>query len=302
MTTNVNMFNELKRFLVYLQFERKLSKNTTESYWLDLKFYLEYITIDLKIKNFNDIKLKHINSYTKMISKYVYNTSVNRKLSSLKSFHKYLYINKLSIVDPSNITQSLRTDKKLPITLTVEEIDLILNSIDIEKTNGIRDKSIISLLYSCGIRVSELINLHLTSLYFDDRIIRVFGKGNKERVIPIGPKALNSLVYYIENIRPTLSRKADSKGILYLSNRGKQLSRKTVWNLINTISIKSDIQKNISPHTFRHSFATHLLEGGADLRVVQELLGHTNISTTQIYTHIDKTYLKEIHKQYHPRG
>ena len=277
MNINGNMFNELKKFLVYLQFERKLSKNTIDSYWLDLKFYLEFITIDLQINNFKDIRLNHINSYTKMISKYIYNTSVNRKLSSLKTFHKYLYINKLSTVDPSNIIQSLRTDKKIPTTLTVEEIDLILNSININKSNGIRDKSIISILYSCGLRVSELINLHLTNLYFDDNIIRVFGKGDKERIIPVGPKALNYLLDYIENIRPKLSRKSDSKGILYLSNRGKQLSRKTVWNLINSISININIGKNISPHTFRHSFATHLLEGGADLRIVQELLGHTNI-------------------------
>ena len=302
MNNNLNMLNELKRFLVYLQFERKLSKNTTDSYWLDLKFYLEFITLDLKINHYRNIKLNHINAYTKMISKYAYNSSVNRKLSSLKSFHKYLYINNLSTVDPSNIAQSLRTNKKLPTTLSVEEINLLLNSIDIEKSNGIRDKSIISLLYSCGLRVTELINLNLTNLYFDDKIIRVFGKGSKERIIPIGPKALNDLLDYIKNIRPKLSRKTESKGILYLSNRGKQLSRKTIWNLINTISINSDINKNISPHTFRHSFATHLLEGGADLRIVQELLGHTNISTTQIYTHIDKTYLKEIHKQYHPRG
>ena len=296
------MLNELKRFLVYLQFERKLSKNTTDSYWLDLKFYLEFITLDLKINHYRNIKLNHINAYTKMISKYAYNSSVNRKLSSLKSFHKYLYINNLSTVDPSNIAQSLRTNKKLPTTLSVEEINLLLNSIDIEKSNGIRDKSIISLLYSCGLRVTELINLNLTNLYFDDKIIRVFGKGSKERIIPIGPKALNDLLDYIKNIRPKLSRKTESKGILYLSNRGKQLSRKTIWNLINTISINSDINKNISPHTFRHSFATHLLEGGADLRIVQELLGHENINTTEIYTHLDRTYLKEVHKLCHPRG
>ena len=165
-----------------------------------------------------------------------------------------------------------------------------------------RDKAIISVLYSCGIRVSELINLNLTSLFTDEEIIKIFGKGNKERIVPIGAIAKNDLLYYIDNIRPIYARKSNSKGVLFLSNRGLQISRKTVWNIIKNAVLKSGIDKNISPHTFRHSFATHLLEGGAGLRVVQELLGHSSISTTQIYTYLDQTYLKEIHKQYHPRG
>ena len=250
----------------------------------------------------NSIKLIHINKDVDFISKYSYSSSINRKLSSLKTFHKYLYINKHSTIDPSNISKSVRTGKKIPVTLSVDEINLILDSIDTTKSNGLRDKSIISILYSCGLRVSELINMHLTNLYLNDNIVRVFGKGNKERLIPLGSKAMNDLILYLDQIRPKLSRKSDSKGIIYLSNRGKKLSRKTIWNLINIVSIKSNINKSISPHTFRHSFATHLLEGGADLRIVQELLGHSSISTTQIYTHIDKTYLKEIHKQFHPRG
>ena len=299
---NYNMKNEVKLFLVYLQFERRLSKNTIDSYWLDLKYYIEYLDSEYSINKFNSIKLNHIKNFITFISKVSYKTTLNRKMSSIKTFHKYLFINNLSKVDPSHIAKSIKADKKIPTILSVEEIDLILDSIDLGKANGIRNKSIISLLYSCGLRVSELVKLNLTNIHFEDDIIRVIGKGDKERLIPIGLNAKNYLLMYLENIRPQLSRKANSKGIIFLSNRGKELSRKTIWNLINSVTSLSSIKKKISPHTFRHSFATHLLEGGADLRIVQELLGHTNISTTQIYTHLDKSYLKEIHKQFHPRG
>ena len=170
------------------------------------------------------------------------------------------------------------------------------------KSNAFRDKCIISMLYSCGLRVSELLSLNLTNLNLDEDILRVIGKGKKERIIPIGNKSKEDLINYLENERPKLSRKKDSKGFLFLSNRGNSLSRKTTWNIVRIHAMKCFPDKSISPHTFRHSFASHLLEGGADLRIVQELLGHSSISTTQIYTHLDKSYLKEIHKQFHPRG
>ena len=303
------MINEVKKYLAYLQFEKKLSTNTIDSYWLDLKHYVEYLNIEQKITNFFNIKAINLRDYISEISKYSYSSqeklssaSLNRKLSSLKGFHKHLFINKLSKIDPSKILSSLKTSKKLPITLTPEDIKSILSLIDTTKQNGIRDKSIISVLYSCGLRVSELINLNLTNLYLDEDIIRIMGKGRKERLVPIGRNGKLDLENYINNVRPELSRRNDSKGIVFLSNRGMQLSRKTVWNIVKVIIKNTINKKNISPHTFRHSYATHLLEGGADLRIVQELLGHSNISTTQIYTHIDKTYLKEVHKEYHPRG
>ena len=303
------MLNEVKKYLAFLQFEKKLSRNTIESYWLDLKHYTEHLINESKIINFKKITTSAIRDYISIISSYSYNTdeklsntSLNRKISSIKGFHKYLYINELSKIDPGKIIKSIKIVKKIPVTLSVEEIDLLLSSINIEKSNGLRDKSIISTLYSCGLRVSELINLNLTHLYLNEDVIRVIGKGRKERIIPIGNRGKKDLIKYIENIRPKLSRRGDSKGIIYLSNRGRILSRKTIWNIIKVHYSKITTTKRVSPHTFRHSFATHLLEGGADLRIVQELLGHSNISTTQIYTHIDKTYLKEIHKQYHPRG
>ena len=186
--------------------------------------------------------------------------------------------------------------------MDVSEIEQILSSINISTKNGKRDKAIVLLLYSCGLRVSELTELKLTNIFFDDEVIKIFGKGDKERIVPIGKKALDELIQYIEDVRPQYALKGNTSGYLFLSNRCKPLSRKTVWNIIKIASKKASIDKHISPHTFRHSFATHLLEGGAGLRVVQELLGHSSLSTTQIYTKIDKSYLKEIHKQYHPRG
>jgi integrase/recombinase XerD len=303
------MINDVKKYLAFLQFEKKLSPNTIESYWLDLKHYIKTLEDENLVKNFKDIKINFIRTYISNISKYSYNVieklstaSLNRKISSIKGFHKYLFLNDLSIIDPSKIIKSVKTSKKLPVTLSVEDIKKLIDSIDLKKSNGIRDKSIISLLYSCGLRVSELINLNLTNLHLDDDIIRVMGKGRKERLVPIGKNGKKDLINYIDNIRPSFSRRSESKGVIYLSNRGKILSRKTIWNIIKVQNKRILADKNISPHTFRHSFATHLLEGGADLRIVQELLGHSNISTTQIYTHIDKTYLKDIHKQFHPRG
>ena len=301
------LLNEVKKFLAYLQFERNMSINTTESYYLDLKYYIEFIVYDKNIKSIDKINSSIVKSYLKTITKFNYennysNSSINRKISSLKSFHKYLYINNKSKLNTANLFQSVKQERKIPLTLNFEEINSILNKINIEKTNSLRDKCIISILYSCGLRVSELLSLRLTNINFTDDVIRVIGKGKKERIVPLGKRSKQDLLNYIETERPVLARKKNSQGYLFLSNRGNALSRKTTWNIVSKHSKTCFPNKNISPHTYRHSFASHLLEGGADLRVVQELLGHSSISTTQIYTHVDKTYLKEIHKQFHPRG
>jgi len=302
-----SLLNEVKKYLAHLQFERNMSINTTESYYLDLKYYIEYIVFDKNIKSIGKINSSIVKSYIKTITKFEYknnysNSSINRKISSLKSFHKYLFINKKSMLNTTNLFKSVKQKRKIPLTLNFEEINLILNKINIKKSNSLRDKCIISTLYSSGLRVSELLSLSLTNINLDDDVIRVIGKGKKERIVPLGKKSKNDLLNYIENERPKLARKKNSKGYLFLSNRGNALSRKTTWNIVSKHSKTCFPNKNISPHTFRHSFASHLLEGGADLRVVQELLGHSSISTTQIYTHVDQTYLKEIHKQFHPRG
>ena len=302
-----SLLNEVKKYLAHLQFERNMSINTTESYYLDLKYYIEYIVFDKKIKSIRRINSSIVKSYIKTITKFDYennysNSSINRKISSMKSFHKYLFINKKCKLNTTNLFKSVKQKRKIPLTLNFEEINLILNKINIKKSNSLRDKCIISTLYSSGLRVSELLSLNLTNINLDDDVIRVIGKGKKERIVPLGKKSKNDLLNYIENERPKLARKKNSKGYLFLSNRGNALSRKTTWNIVSKHSKMCFPNKNISPHTYRHSFASHLLEGGADLRVVQELLGHSSISTTQIYTHVDQTYLKEIHKQFHPRG
>ena len=303
--------NELKKYLAHLQFERNLSENTINSYWIDLKKFFEYLEFNFSIKKINEIKRFHIETYIENI--YIYidkknrevdkkKSSINRSISSIKNFYKYLANNDFLEENPAKSIQSIRQSKKIPDVLDVEEINSILNVFNTSKRNDIRDKSIISLLYSSGLRVSELTDLKLTNLFLDDDIIRIFGKGNKERIVPIGSVAKKDLNLYINNVRPYYTRKGNSRGLVYLSNRCKSLSRKTVWNIIKKSCTKASISKNVSPHTFRHSFASHLLEGGAGLRVVQELLGHSSISTTQIYTQLDKTYLKEIHKEFHPRG
>ncbi len=308
---NSKILNEVKTYLAYLQYEKNLSTNTVNSYWLDLKAFIEYITEIKKINKLNQVNSQLINSYIATLGTYInYNndvktkntSSINRAISSIRSFFKYLISNNIINNDPTKFIILQKQDKKLPIVLTVEEIDKMLNSFNINKKNQIRDKAMLSILYSCGLRVSELITLSLTNLFIEDDIIKIFGKGNKERMVPIGKIGKKDLLIYINDVRPIYARKSNSKGILFLSNRGKQISRKTVWNIIKSSALSSGIDKNVSPHTFRHSFASHLLEGGAGLRVVQELLGHSNISTTQIYTHLDQTYLKEIHKEFHPRG
>ena len=305
------ILNEVKTYLAYLQYERKLSVNTINSYWLDLKLFIDYVSDIPRIDKIKNIKDKDIQKYIRSLSTYlnINNTlkdkeasSINRSISSIKSFFKYLINNNLINKDPTKSIIAPKQNKRLPIILSVEEIDAILNSFKSNRSINIRDKALVSVLYSCGLRVSELINLSLTNLFINDDILKIFGKGNKERVVPIGNIAKKDVENYIDEVRPSYARRSDSKGILFLSNRGKKMSRKTVWKIIKNSASLAGIDKNVSPHTFRHSFASHLLEGGAGLRVVQELLGHSNISTTQIYTHLDQTYLKEIHKEFHPRG
>jgi integrase/recombinase XerD len=195
-----------------------------------------------------------------------------------------------------------RLTRKIPTTLLVEEVDKIIQAVDLTKKYALRDQAILSLLYASGIRVTELVDLKLKNLMMDDGLIRVFGKGRKERIVPIGKIALSFLTLYLKELRPSNSRKGKSQGILFLNHRGGKLTRMSIWNILHENTLRAGITKKVSPHVLRHSFATHLLEGGADLRSVQEMLGHSDITTTQIYTNIDKIYLKEIHKEFHPRS
>ena len=304
------LLNQVKLYLAHLQYEKKLSSHTINAYMHDLNNFIEYIYTAYKIKKIKQIKPVYIREYVQILSTYISKdlivdkepSSINRSISSIKNFFKYLLNNNLIDQDPTVIIVPPKQIKKIPTILSIEEINSILDRLNTNKKMDIRDKAIISLLYSCGIRVSELINLTLSNLFIEDDIIKIFGKGNKERIVPFGFKAKDDVLKYINEVRHIYAKRCNSKGALFLSNRGSFLSRKTIWNIVKNRIKEAEIKKNVSPHTFRHSFASHLLEGGAGLRVVQELLGHSNISTTQIYTHLDKTYLKEIHKEFHPRG
>ena len=230
------------------------------------------------------------------------NTSAARYYSSIKGFFNYLFSNKYIEANPVEKVLPPKLSKSLPSVLTVEEIDSVLSRPNVKEKLGLRDKGILEVLYACGLRVSELIEMKISDLFFNEEIIRVFGKGSKERLVPIGRSAIKWTQRYLTDSRPLLMKKAKSGNIVFLNNRGTKLSRMGLWKIVDYYVKEAGIQKEVHPHTFRHSFATHLLEGGADLRAVQEMLGHADISTTQIYTHIDRDYIKQVHKQFHPRG
>ncbi len=229
--------------------------------------------------------------------------SQSRILSGLKAFYHYLLMEDVITVSPIALIDAPKIGRKLPEVLNIQEIDAIINAIDLSTPEGLRNKAILETLYSCGLRVSELINLQLSFLMFDDGFIRIIGKGNKERIVPIGDAAMKHIKIYIGHVRnhfPTIAK--GSEDILFLNRRGKKLTRVMIFTIIKKLAEKAGINKNVSPHTFRHSFATHLVEGGADLRAVQEMLGHESITTTEIYTHLDRSYLKQAIMDFHPRG
>jgi integrase/recombinase XerD len=292
----------LKEYLTYLKLEKNLSTNTLSSYKNDLTTFISF----LKDRNINDpsgISSENINSFFKLLKDIgLSGTSSARYFSSLKGFFLFLIKNKYLIKNPIERVSSPKLSKKLPAVLDVAEVEKILSKPDTKDKLGLRDKAILELFYACGTRVSELINLKVSDLFLNDEVIRVFGKGSKERLIPIGSSAIKWINEYLKQSRPLLMKKSKSENYLFLNSRSSKLSRMGIWKIINRYAKEAGIEKEVHPHTFRHSFATHLLEGGADLRAVQEMLGHADISTTQIYTHIDRDYIKQVHKQYHPRG
>tara|TARA_A100001011_G_scaffold313277_3_gene331081 strand:- start:2462 stop:3352 length:891 start_codon:yes stop_codon:yes gene_type:complete len=292
----------LKKFILFIKFDLRLSLNTVKSYENDLSKYVMYLFDKHNINDVNKITYNHIRKYISSLTVLNHKpTSINRNISSIKKFHLYLYDNDLSINNPADLIESQKIIRDLPDTLTVEEIDLILGSVIFTTDTGPRDIAILSLLYSSGIRVSELVSLEFSNIFLDEDYIKIMGKGKKERLVPIGNKAKNYLIKYINKFRKS-GNLGFNVGNIFLSYRNKPLTRMAVFNIIKKYVKMAGINKKVSPHTFRHSFATHMLEGGADLRVVQEILGHENINTTEIYTHLDRTYLKEIHKLHHPRG
>ncbi|MCY7292625.1 MAG: site-specific tyrosine recombinase XerD [Ferruginibacter sp.] len=290
-----------KGYKAWLRLEKSLSENSVEAYLRDVQHLTEYLQTTGAMKNPSDIVLKDLEAFTKWINILgMKNTSQARMISGLRSFFKYCLIEEIVTIDPTTLLEAPKSQRKLPDTLAYEEIEKIISVIDLSKPEGQRNKAILETLYSCGLRVSELVNLKISQLYFDVGYIRVIGKGDKERLIPIGTDAVKYIEIYRNNIRNHIAIQKGQEDILFLNRRGAGLSRVMIFLMLKELAKKAGITKNISPHTFRHSFATHLVEGGADLRAVQEMLGHESITTTEIYTHLDREFLRTTLQQFHP--
>ena len=296
------MWNSYRKgFLMHLQLEKSLSSNTIEAYALDLEKLIQFVLATGIQGGPESLTLQHLQEYIKWITELgMSERSQSRILSCIKSFYRYCLQEQITKTDPTELLSSPKLKKVLPDTLTFEEIEQVISEIDLSKTEGVRNKAILETLYSCGLRVSELINLKISHLYLDIGFVRVIGKGDKERLIPIGTDAVKHILIYLKEIRVHAAIKKGNEDFLFLNRRGASLSRVMVFYIIKELALKAGIKKNISPHTFRHSFATHLVEGGADLRAVQEMLGHESITTTEIYTHMDRNFLRDTLNRYHP--
>ena len=291
----------LKGFKAYLQLEKSLSKNSVEAYIRDVEKLIEFLITNGIQKNPSSITLKELQQFIKTIAEIgLSSTSQARIISGIRAFYKFCLIEEISTKDPSLLLEAPKTNRKLPDTLSFDEIELLISKLNLSTSDGTRNKAILETLYSCGLRVSEIIQLKISSLYLDVGFIRVIGKGDKERLIPIGRDAIKFIKIYLESVRNKMNIKNGFEDILFLNRWGKNLSRVMIFYIIKDLALKAEIKKTISPHTFRHSFATHLVEGGANLRAVQEMLGHESITTTEIYTHLDRNFLRETLQQFHP--
>ena len=290
-----------KGFLIHLQLEKSLSTNTIEAYALDLEKLIQFLSANSLSIGPAAIDLPLLQDYIKWIAELgMSERSQARIISGIKAFYKYCLQEQITQKDPTELLSAPKLKKTLPDTLTFEEIEHLITQIDLSKPEGTRNKAMLETLYSCGLRVSELVNIRRSHLYLDIGFIRVIGKGDKERLIPIGTSAIKYLQIYLQEIRSKMQDQKGNEDIVFLNRRGGKLSRVMVFYIIKDLAIKAEIRKAISPHTFRHSFATHLVEGGADLRAVQEMLGHESITTTEIYTHLDRNFLRDTLNRFHP--
>ncbi len=268
----------------------------------DIAKLQEYFTAEGTEKKLKKIKIKHLEKFISHLNKLgIHERSQARVLSGIKGFFKYLELEKIIESNPADLLEGPKLTRKIPSVLSLEEIDEMIAQIDHSRPEGPRNRAIIETLYACGLRVSELIGLRISNLFFDIGFVKVLGKGNKERLVPINKSAIKQNELYIKEVRSKIEIQKDQEDFVYLNRRGRQLSRVSVFTIIKDLAMKAGIKKNISPHTFRHSFATHLYERGADLRVIQDMLGHKSITTTEIYSHINKKYLKETLENFHPR-
>ena len=290
-----------KGFKAWLQLEKSLAANSVEAYLRDIDKLTDYLQATQKLVSPQEVKLKDLEKFVQWISELGMTvTSQSRIISGLRSFYAYCYMEQIITVNPTALLETPKQKRILPDTLSFDEIESIIAQIDLSKAEGGRNKAILETLYSCGLRVSELVNLRISCLHLDIGFVRVIGKGDKERLVPIGSDAIKYINIYRNDIRIHINIKPGQEDFLFLNRRGSKLSRVMIFIMLKDLAKKAGIVKSISPHTFRHSFATHLVEGGADLRAVQEMLGHESITTTEIYTHLDREYLRNTLHQFHP--
>jgi integrase/recombinase XerD len=292
-----------KGFENYLKLEKSLSQNSVSAYVNDINKLIVFLDKNYSKVTPLKVKLEHLKSFIAWLNERDISPRTQaRTISGIKSFYKYLLIEGKITSDPTALLESPKIGRKLPDILSMEEIDNLIDAVDLSKAEGQRNKAMLETLYSCGMRVSELVGLKITSLFFEQGFIKVEGKAGKERLVPVSGRAVDEIGKYMNEYRKKLNVAKDSENILFLNRRGKKLSRVMIFTIIKNLAEKIGMEKSISPHTFRHSFATHLINGGADLRAVQEMLGHESILTTEIYTHLDRDYLKSTIQQFHPRS
>ena len=293
----------IKGFQAYLKLERSVSANTSAAYLRDVALLESFLESELGGKSLNQVDFSDLTEFIAWIhGRGMSASSQARILSGIKTFFHFLVLEGLLSDNPTTLLESPKLSRKLPDTLSIHEINSLIDALDLSKPEGMRNKAILEMLYGCGLRVSEVVDLKISNLFLDIELVKILGKGNKERLVPIGSKAAKFLQIWLQEVRVHLKIKPGQEDFVFLNNRGASLSRVMVFLIIKGLATKIGLKKTISPHTFRHSFATHLLEGGADLRAVQEMLGHESITTTEIYTHLDRDYLKSTILQYHPRS
>jgi integrase/recombinase XerD len=305
MMEDSNQRFHIERYEEYLRFDRGLSAATATAYTSDLRQLVAFLEDERRLRIVPDIQPSDLREFVYQLKDTGQAAaSIRRKVSALRSYFGFLQAESLIDSDPSELLEGPTTGRRLPLVLTGQEIDRLLAAPSENDALALRDRAILELMYATGVRISELVNLRLRDFDLDERLIRVLGKGSKERIVPFGSVALGALCHYLREARPQLAGAANGagEGRVFLSRRGKPLSRKGVWQIVRRRVAAAGIQKRVTPHTLRHTFATHLLQGGADVAAVQEMLGHADISTTQIYTHLDRAYLAEVHQRYHPRA
>ncbi len=298
-----NWESHIKHFGSYLKLERSLSENSIQAYVRDVEKLAQFV--ELKYSGISPLAIssKHLQAFVQFINELGMSAfSQARILSGVKSFYKYLLFEEIIDKDPTSLLEGPKLGRKLPDTLDYDEIVKLFDAIDLSTPEGGRNRAMLEILYSSGLRVSELVDLKMGNVYFDVGFLRVIGKGNKERLVPVGKDALKFLKIYLEEIRVHVPIQKGSESNVFLNRRGKKLTRVMIFMIIKELASRIGLHKTISPHTFRHSFATHLIEGGADLRAVQEMLGHESITTTEIYTHLDRDYLRQVIQDFHPRS